>query len=249
MEVMSRGKWVQGLTWMPRLRRSSRISSLSTMRKSRPNLSRIWSRHWTCSDEGQTTSTRRARCRMMSSETARPGLDGLAEAHVVGDEQVDPWHLDGPHHRVKLVVLDVDARAERGLDVLQVGGGGGPPAHGIEEGVEPVGGVEAGRLGQGDLLDGLGAGLDLPDDLQLFAEAVVLDRGEGDEVLRLTVERSQRAIGQGALDHLAHDPLALPDIDQLPLLRGVGDSGGHETLTASGLLPQTAMPDKRRLCG
>ena len=37
------------------------------------------------------------------------GLDGLAQAHVVGDEQVDPRHLDGPHHRVKLIVLDVDA--------------------------------------------------------------------------------------------------------------------------------------------
>ena len=46
----------------------------------------------------------------------QPGLDGLAEAHVVGDEQVDPRHLDGPHHRVKLVVLDVDAAAERRLE-------------------------------------------------------------------------------------------------------------------------------------
>ena len=36
-------------------------------------------------------------------------LDGLAEAHVVGDQQVDPRHLDRPHHRVELVVLDVDA--------------------------------------------------------------------------------------------------------------------------------------------
>ena len=66
-------------------------------------------------------------------------LDGLAEAHVVGDQQVDPRHLDGPDHGVELVVLDVDARAERGLDVLHVGGGGRTPADGIEEGVEPVG--------------------------------------------------------------------------------------------------------------
>ena len=113
-----------------------------------------------------------------------PGLDGLAEANVVGDEQVDPWHLDGPHHRVKLVVLDVDAGAEGGLDVLHVGGGGGTPAHGVEEGVELVGRVEAGRFGQGDLLDDLGPRLDLPDDLQFFAQAVVLDRGEREQVLR-----------------------------------------------------------------
>ena len=94
-----------------------------------------------------------------------PGLDGLAEADIISDKQVDPWHLDGPHHRVKLVVLDVDAGTEGGLDVLHVGGGGGTPAHGVEEGVELVGRVEAGRLGQGDLLDDPGPRLDLPNDL------------------------------------------------------------------------------------
>ena len=41
-----------------------------------------------------------------------------------------------------------------------------------------VGRIEAGGLGQGDLLDHPGPRLDLPDDLQLFAEAVVLDRGQ-----------------------------------------------------------------------
>ena len=111
-------------------------------------------------------------------------LDGLAQAHVVGDQQVDPRHLDRPHHRVKLVVLDLDAAAERRLDVLVVGRRGGPPAHGVQEGVELLGLVEAGRLGEGDLLDDPGARLDLPDDLQLFAQAVVLDGGERQEVLR-----------------------------------------------------------------
>src|SRR5208337_2715933 len=71
IDVINRGKWLQGLTWMPRLRRSSRISSLSTMRKSSPNLSRIWSRHWTWSEAGQTTRTRLARCRMISSRATR----------------------------------------------------------------------------------------------------------------------------------------------------------------------------------
>ena len=102
-------------------------------------------------------------------------LDGLAQAHVIGDQFVDPWHLDGPHHRVELVVLDVDARAERGLDVLHVGAGGGTPAHCIEEGVQFIGRVKAGRLGQGNLLYDLGPRLDLPDDLQFLAQAVVLD--------------------------------------------------------------------------
>ena len=101
---------------------------------------------------GRRPGSVRARWRMMSSRATMPGLDGLAQAHVVGDEQVDPRHLDRPHHRVKLVVLDLDAAAERRLDVLHVGGRGGTPADGVEEGVEPVGIVEAGRLGQGDLL-------------------------------------------------------------------------------------------------
>ena len=66
------------------------------------------------SEAGQTTRTRRARWRMISSRATMPGLDGLAEAHVVGDQQVDPRHLDGPDHRVELVVLDVDAASGTG---------------------------------------------------------------------------------------------------------------------------------------
>jgi hypothetical protein len=41
------------------------------------------------------------------------GLDGLAEADVVGDEQADPRHLQGASDGVELVVLDRDAAAER----------------------------------------------------------------------------------------------------------------------------------------
>ena len=68
-----------------------------------------------------------------------PRLDGLAQADVVGDQEADPRHLDGPDHRVKLVILDIDARTKWGLDVPQVGGRGGSPPNGIEEGIEPVG--------------------------------------------------------------------------------------------------------------
>ena len=44
------------------------------------------------------------------------GLDGLAETDVVGDQQVDARHLERPDERVELVVLDVDAAAERRLE-------------------------------------------------------------------------------------------------------------------------------------
>ncbi len=109
-------------------------------------------------------------------EGHHPRFDGLAEAHVVGDQQVDPRHLDRPHHRIKLVVLDVDAGAERRLDVPHVSRGRRTPAHGIEKGVELVGRIEAGGVGQGDLLDDPGPRLKLPDDLEFFAQAVVFDR-------------------------------------------------------------------------
>ena len=122
-------------------------------------------------------------------------LDGLAEAHVVGDQQVDPWHLDGPHHRVKLVVLDVDAGAKGGLDVPHVGGRRGTPADGIEESVKLVGRIEAGGIGQGDLLDDPGSRLKLPDDVEFFAQAIVFDRRQGEEVLR-RLQAGLQAVGR-----------------------------------------------------
>ena len=154
-------------------------------------------------------------------------LDRLAEPHVVGDQQVDPRHLDGTDHGVELVVLDVDARAERGLDVLEVGGGSGPPADGIEEGVEPVGRVEAGRLGEGDLLDDRGPRLDLPDDLKLFAEGVVLDREQGDEVLGVGGDRLQRRGRERAGPDLVHHPAAGTDADELARFGGRCQGDGH----------------------
>jgi hypothetical protein len=41
------------------------------------------------------------------------GLDGLAQTHVIGDQQVGARHGQRPHHRVELVVLDLDPGAER----------------------------------------------------------------------------------------------------------------------------------------
>jgi hypothetical protein len=44
------------------------------------------------------------------------GLDGLAEAHVVRDQERDAGHLDGPDDRVELVVLHLNPRPERCLN-------------------------------------------------------------------------------------------------------------------------------------
>ncbi len=65
------------------------------------------------------TRTRRARWRMMSSSD-QDRLDRLAQADVVGDQEVNPRHLDCPDHRVELIVLNVDPRSEGRLDTSDI---------------------------------------------------------------------------------------------------------------------------------
>ena len=85
---------------------------------------------------GQTTSAVRARWRRSSSCTTRPGLDRLAEADVVGDQQRRARHPQRADERLELVVLDRDAAAERRLQRALVGARDRAPADGVEERVE-----------------------------------------------------------------------------------------------------------------
>ena len=106
------------------------------------------------------------------------GFDRLAEADVIGDQQVDAWHLQATHEWIELVVLDRDAAPERGLEGLHVGIGGRAPADGIEEGIDAAGFVEFADLRETGLLEDAGAGFQFPDDLELLAERVLVDRRE-----------------------------------------------------------------------
>jgi len=105
------------------------------------------------------------------------GFDGLAQADVVCEQQVDAGCLDRSVDRFELVVLDRDAGPERGLEGLDVGRGDGGPADRVEEGGQTLGPVEAGgvEVRQGADREDLAAGLDLPDHLQCVAVAAVLD--------------------------------------------------------------------------
>ena len=116
-------------------------------------------------------------------------LDRLPDPDLVGDQQVDARHLEGAHDRLELVVGDLDARPERRLQRPRVRGGDRAPADRVDERVEPLRVVEPlrGERRQRRLRQHLGARLDLPDDGELVAEAVVLDRGGDDEVLGLDV--------------------------------------------------------------
>lgn len=112
-------------------------------------------------------------------------LDGLTQADIIGDQQVGARHLDGSHDRVKLVIFHLDAAAEGGLQGLDVSAGNGSPADRVEKGIQPLGSIEADgnwkRVPFGDFHPGL----HLPDDLQLFAEVVILHRGKRNQVLAL----------------------------------------------------------------
>ena len=94
-----------------------------------------------------------------------PALDGLSDAHVVGNEEVDSGHLNCPHHGIKLIVLDVDAATEGRLDILHVSRRGRTPADGIEKGIEARRIIEARGFGQGNLLNDLRPRFDFPNDL------------------------------------------------------------------------------------
>ena len=68
----------------------------------------------------------------------QPGLDGLAQADVVGDEQVDPRQQQGLAQRLKLVGVEPDAGAERRLEQPGVGGRDAVPPEGVQVGGEHV---------------------------------------------------------------------------------------------------------------
>ena len=94
--TMTRGNSRNGFAFRPWLRRTCAISSLFTITKSRPNFSRISSCHFSDRLGGHTIITVRARCRSSSSWMTRPGLDGLAQPHVVGEQQVGSRRLQTP---------------------------------------------------------------------------------------------------------------------------------------------------------
>ena len=181
MDVMSRGKWVHGLTWMPasapQFPHQLAVHDAEVQAELVPHLIPPLDLERGRADDQDAADP----VPDDQFQSDHPGLDGLAQAHVVGDEQVDPWHLDGPDHRVKLVVLDLDAAAERGLEGFVVGRRDGTPAHRIQKGVQPGRIIEVGRLGQSDLLVDVRPRLQFPDDLQFLAQGVVLDRGERDD--------------------------------------------------------------------
>ena len=85
------------------------------------------------------------------------GFDRLAEAHVVGDEQVDPWQQQGLAQRLELVGVNPNARAIRRLKQFRIGRGDRVPAERPIVRGEPLRRVELpfGETGPIGLVDSL----------------------------------------------------------------------------------------------
>ena len=113
----------------------------------------------------------------------RPGLDGLAQPHIVGDQQVGPGHRQRPDHRVELVVLDLDSGPERRLEHRLVRRGDRTPPNGVEERVQLARVIETvGGVGQCVLVVRDRPALKLPDHPQPLVAGVVFDADQGDQM-------------------------------------------------------------------
>lgn len=103
-------------------------------------------------------------------------LDRFTQADIVRDEEIDAGHLDGSNQRIELVVLDGYPAPERRLQKRTIRVGDGSPANGVEKGFQAVVAVPAGDRRQTGLFQDLGSGLHLPDDLDLFAHGILVQR-------------------------------------------------------------------------
>jgi hypothetical protein len=153
------------------------------------------------------------------------GFDRLAEAHVVGDEQVDARELERLAQRFELVRLDLDAGPERRLEQGRVGGGDAVPPHRVQERSEQARFVEALLAEVAPPLLALDLGVEflLPEDRELVALGVVVEAGEADQ--------GAVVVGAAAGDVL-DEPPAHAHLDDLAGDRRGGELG-HGSCTGS----------------
>ena len=144
----------------------------------------------------------------------QPRLDRLAEADVVGDEQVDPRQTERLPQRFELVGVDADPGAKRRLEEVRIGGRDAVPRQRAQVGREQRRLVEA-LSGDGPpavVLQDPGVQLVLPEHGQRLALGIVVEAGqvhEGrlalavrlgdllDEIAALADERDPARFGDG----------------------------------------------------
>ena len=161
-------------------------------------------------------------------------LDRLAQADVVGQEEVRARRLQGTAQRLELVGLQARPGTEGGLVLTRIRRGDRAPADGIDECADRVRVVERGgadRLGQALVRqDGVPV-LQFPDDVELLPHAVLLQGLEGDDVLDSWTGVIRSAARQTLLDDVSDRPGGAADLDHLPGLR---ESWHHDGCPSSG---------------
>lgn len=147
-------------------------------------------------------------------------LDGLAEADVVGDEEVHARKEESLAQRLELVGVELNAGAKGRLEELRVGRRDSIPPDRAHVGREQLRRIEAAlgdavpRLGA----ESLGIDLTLPQNLERLALSVVVDAAQPNQmgIVRL-----------GWSDDFLDEVLARTNTHNLVSLGGLGDLG-HE---------------------
>ena len=140
------------------------------------------------------------------------GFDGLAEAGVVGDEEVHARHVERLAQRLHLVGVYLDAGPERRLEQIRVGGGDAVPAQGVQECAEVAGRIEAAGADGGPrfLLQDAAVNLEVPVHLQGLSLGIVVGAREAHARGRRT----------SAGIHRLHQPAPRAYFDELTDTRG-----------------------------
>ena len=108
------------------------------------------------------------------------GFDGLAEAHVVRDEEIHARQQKRLAQRLELVGVDADAGAKGRLEELGIGRGDAVPAERVEVGGKMSGLVEP-ALSDGlprFAVEDLPVEFELPNDLECLALGVVVEASQ-----------------------------------------------------------------------
>ena len=141
------------------------------------------------------------------------GFDGLAEAGVVGDEEVHARHVERLAQRLHLVGVYLDAGAKRRLKEIWIGRGNAVPAKGVQECAEVARRIEATGADGGPrfLLQDAAVNLEVPVHLQGLSLGIVVSAREADS-------RGRR---RSAGVHRLHEPAPRAHLDELTDARGV----------------------------
>ena len=172
------------------------------------------------------------------------GFDGLAEAGVVGDEEVDARQAERLAQRLHLVGVDPDAGAKRRLEEVRIGSGHAVPAQRMQEGAEVAGRVEAPRADGAPrfLLQDAAVDLEVPIDLQGLPLGIVVGAREADP----------RGCGRRGGLHRLHEPAPRAHLDELADARGTFGQQAESRAqwsSAQGAVSACAWPGRCRPAG